>query len=103
MTEVDIISLIKQLGPFIGLLAFFVWRDKQREERLGCRLDTMQDRYATTMEGIVKDNSTSMQQMSGAANGMSKALSDHTIAVTRLTDVLHDKPCLLKGRDHDAI
>jgi hypothetical protein len=103
MNELDIISLVKQLGPFVGLLGFFIWRDKQREERLGTRLDAMQDRYATTMETIVRDNSKAMQQMAEAAAGMGKALSDHTVSDTRLADVLHDRPCILRGLDKETI
>ena len=30
----DWVELIKEVGPFLGILAFFVWRDYRREEHL---------------------------------------------------------------------
>jgi hypothetical protein len=96
----DLIEVAKQLGPFAGLLVFFVWRDAKREERLGARLDAMQERYAAAMEGTVKNCAESQNKMSEAVNSLVQTLPP---AMTRLADALHDKPCLLTIRDKESV
>lgn len=88
MDEATFFALLKQFGPFVMLLGFFVWRDKQREERLGARLDTMQDRYAATMETIVKDNTGAMSAMADAAKDTAIAVASNTQAVNALRETV---------------
>jgi hypothetical protein len=102
MTEVDLLSLLKQFGPFVGLLGFFVWRDKAREERLGMRLDAMQDRYATTMEGIAKDSILAMNRIANSTDALSKSVEVSAQSESKLADLIMEKPCLLKGRQDAA-
>ena len=35
------IELIKQVGPYIGLMFFFIWRDYRREEKLVKQIDDL--------------------------------------------------------------
>jgi hypothetical protein len=32
--DMNWISLIKEVGPYLGLMCFFIWRDYRREENL---------------------------------------------------------------------
>ena len=91
MFDPAFMEVLKQFGPFVALLVFFIWRDKQREERLGARLDAMQDRYAVTMETIVKDNTGAMESMAEAARGTSQALAANTTAITQLSALIQKK------------
>jgi hypothetical protein len=82
------LTLIKQVGPIAALLLFFVYRDKQREERLGARLDQMQDRYANTMETIVKDNTKAMESSAETAKAATTGLASCTEALNKLREVV---------------
>lgn len=35
-------TLVKQYGPLVAALAFFVWRDWRREDRLQTRVETLE-------------------------------------------------------------
>lgn len=35
------VSLIKEVGPYLGLMFFFIWRDYRREEKLVKRIDEL--------------------------------------------------------------
>ena len=35
------IEIIREIGPFAGIMMFFVWRDYKREDRLETRVDEL--------------------------------------------------------------
>ncbi len=35
------VTLIKEVGPYLGLMFFFIWRDYRREEKLVKRIDEL--------------------------------------------------------------
>lgn len=35
------VELIKQVGPYLGLMFFFIWRDYRREEQLVKQIDSL--------------------------------------------------------------
>ncbi len=37
------LELIREVGPYFGIMFFFVWRDYRREERLEKQLQKQQD------------------------------------------------------------
>lgn len=39
----DVLALVKQYGPYLAVLVFFVWKDYAREHRLEARIDSLQD------------------------------------------------------------
>lgn len=91
MSELELLALLKQFGPFVILLGFFIYRDKQREERLGARLDMMQDRFANTMETVVKDNTKAQEAVALATNSQTRILE-------RLVDEVRSIPCVFGER-----
>ncbi len=38
----DLITLVKELGPYVGLMFFFIWRDYRREEQLVKQITELQ-------------------------------------------------------------
>lgn len=38
----DWIALIKEVGPYLGLMFFFIWRDYRREEQLVKQITDLQ-------------------------------------------------------------
>ena len=37
------IALIKEVGPYLGLMFFFIWRDYRREEKLVKQIDDLNE------------------------------------------------------------
>jgi hypothetical protein len=58
----DALDILKQYGPFCGCLvlavAFFIWRDWKREDKLTKRISTLEDEYRSVLLPIIKDCST---------------------------------------------
>lgn len=81
MGEVEFITLFKSFGPLVVFLAYFIWRDKAREERLGKRLDEVQDRQATTFLTVIQDNTKAMQAAAAATQQSAAAMERLTSTV----------------------
>lgn len=53
----DYITLLKDFGPIVGIILFFIWRDWKREEGLIERVKQLEDFNTETLVKMVKDNS----------------------------------------------
>jgi len=72
--QVNLVQLLQQFGLPVVLVVFFVWRNSKREERMGRRMDELQDFQNTTLLQCVVDNTTAMREV---------------------TDALKTRPCLV--------
>lgn len=45
--EQTLLAILKEAGPFVTLIAFFVWRDYKREQSLG-KVNTEQQQFIQT-------------------------------------------------------
>ena len=50
----DAIALVKQFGPMLVAVVFFIWRDWKREDRLMKRIDKLEDEQRTIILPLVK-------------------------------------------------
>jgi len=54
----DAVEVVKQYGPFCGLLVlavvFFMWRDYKREQRLTKRIETLENETKTILIALVE-------------------------------------------------
>lgn len=62
----DLGNAIQEYGPFYGLLtatiAFFIWRDWKREEKLSARVTTLEDEFKNVLVPLVRDNTQALTQ-----------------------------------------
>lgn len=76
----DAIEILKQYGPFCGCLvlavAFFIWRDWKREDKLVKRIATLEDETRNVLLPLVKDctnviarNTSVMERLEKHLNG----------------------------------
>ena len=49
----DAIALVKQFGPMLVAVIFFIWRDWKREDRLMKRIDKLEDEQRTVILPLV--------------------------------------------------
>ena len=51
----DYVELLKDFGPFIGVILFFIWRDWKREDQLQARVSKLEEYNQTTLVSLVKE------------------------------------------------
>lgn len=51
----SLLTLLREFGPFAGLLLFFVWRDWKREDKLSNRVEALETYQRATLVGLLKD------------------------------------------------
>ncbi len=48
------VELIKEVGPYIGLMFFFIWRDYRREEKLVKQIDNLNEFIKETLMDLIE-------------------------------------------------
>jgi hypothetical protein len=71
-------EILKQYGPWIALVLFFVWQSWVREGKLGDQLNEVQKFIRETMSVVIRDN---------------------TEAMVGWRELLKQRPCLLEDVD----
>lgn len=51
----DYMELLKDFGPLIGIVLFFIWRDWRREENLVERVEKLEDFNTEVLTNLVKE------------------------------------------------
>lgn len=51
----DFINLLKDFGPLVGVVIFFIWRDWKREENLVDRVQKLEDFNTEVLSNMVRD------------------------------------------------
>ncbi len=81
----DFVELLKQFGPLLGAVLFFIWRDWKREERLSNRIEKLEDEQREIILPLVErstqviaENTTVMQRLERALHKLAedKRVSD---------------------------
>jgi hypothetical protein len=54
--EAGIATLIRDFGPLIGVIIFFIWRDWKREESLVERVESLERYQQDTLASLTKQN-----------------------------------------------
>jgi hypothetical protein len=60
----DWISMIRELGPLVSAILFFIWRDWKREQRLSKRIEKLDDYHKETLVHLVEKGTTILVQNS---------------------------------------
>jgi hypothetical protein len=53
----DLIAVLKDFGPLVGTILFFIWRDWRREENLVERVKQLEAFNTEVLTQMVKENS----------------------------------------------
>lgn len=60
----DWLPLLRDFGPVIGVLIFFVWKDWRREDRLSGRVEKLETYQKETLALLVEKSTESIAQSS---------------------------------------
>ena len=64
MVTFDWQAVIRELGPLMGVILFFIWRDWKRETRLSTRVEKLEDYQKETLVHLVEKGTTVLVQNS---------------------------------------
>lgn len=59
----DWIALIKEVGPYLGLMFFFIWRDYRREEQLVKQITELQKFIRDELMGLIEKTNEALQNV----------------------------------------
>lgn len=51
----DYYQVLKDFGPMIGVILFFIWRDWKREDMLQSRVEKLEQYNQTTLVALVRE------------------------------------------------
>jgi len=51
----EVVALLKDFGPLVGIILFFIWRDWRREENLLERVQKLEDFNTEVLSNMVKE------------------------------------------------
>lgn len=54
MLNDGLIMLLREFGPVVGVILFFVWRDWKREDRLSSRIESLETYQRETLVDLLK-------------------------------------------------
>lgn len=57
------IELIKQVGPYIGLMFFFIWRDYRREEKLVKQIDDLNSFIKKELMDLIEQTNEALRHV----------------------------------------
>lgn len=57
-------SMIRDFGPLMGVVLFFIWRDWKREARLSERVEKLEDYQKETITHLVEKGTAALAQSS---------------------------------------
>lgn len=57
-------SMLRELGPLMGVILFFIWRDWKREARLSERIEKLEDYQKETLVHLVEKGTSALVQSS---------------------------------------
>jgi len=70
-------SLLRDFGPIIGVILFFIWRDWKREDALQDRVTRLEAYQQNTLVQLVKDTTAALAQNSEYLKWSGRILEKH--------------------------
>jgi hypothetical protein len=64
--EAAFIAVMKEYGPFVALIGFFVWRDYKREQSLGKVITELQEFQRNTLLTLIQKTTEAIMACTNA-------------------------------------
>ncbi len=90
------VEILKDVGPFIGIIIFFVWRDWRREEKLYDRVERLEDYQKQILENLVEKSTAALTQSSECIKWIGRVLEHLVRVCPRIIGQSCDRPETLK-------
>jgi len=89
-------DLLKNFGPMVGLIVFFIWRDWQRETMLNTRIENLEKYQREVLESLVTKATTALTQTSDGLKWIGHVVDRLSRVCPRMVGQECDKPEGLK-------
>jgi len=73
----ELMNLLRDFGPIIGVILFFIWRDWKREDVLQGRVTRLETYQQETLVQLVKDTTEALAQNSEFLKWSGRILEKH--------------------------
>jgi hypothetical protein len=83
VAAVDFVALVREFGPWVSAVIFFIWRDFKREERLTGRITVLEDQQRSVILPLVEKTSTVIAHNTEVMGRLEKSLE---LAVCKYKD-----------------
>jgi|WetSurMetagenome_2_1015567.scaffolds.fasta_scaffold24663_5 hypothetical protein len=86
------IDILKEVGPFVAILIFFIWRDWKREQRLTEQVEALAAYQRDTLENLVEKTISALTQGSECIKWIGRVLEHLVRVCPRMVGRDCDKP-----------
>ena len=93
MELMALIELLQTVGVPLGLLAFFLWWQYKKEEKMGARIEKREDLMTNRIAHLENGQRETLFQLQRESI---TALSDVSHALIRFTELVDKMPCVHK-------
>lgn len=73
----DFLSIAKSFGPVASVVAFFLWRDFLREDRMATRINQLEDELRNVVMPLVKETSAVIARATSVLERIEPLLEHH--------------------------
>jgi hypothetical protein len=83
--------LLREFGPWIGIILFFIWRDWRREDRLTIRVEELEKYQRDTLVDLLKKTTVSLTNNSECLKWIGRII-DRVCGKCPRWEVIPDQP-----------
>lgn len=89
-------EILKTVGPFVGVILFFIYRDYRREEKLNKRVENLETYQKEILESLVEKSTVALTQSSECIKWIGRVLEHLVRVCPRIIGQECDKPETLR-------
>ena len=90
------LEILKTVGPFVGVILFFIYRDYRREEKLNKRVENLETYQKEILESLVEKSTVALTQSSECIKWIGRVLEHLVRVCPRIIGQECDKPETLR-------
>lgn len=84
----DILHVLREFGPLIGVVVFFIWRDWKRESSLSDRIVALEEQQRDVLLQTIKETTSVVERNTVVMEQNTRVMEQNVAALSRLYDVV---------------
>lgn len=89
-------EILKTVGPFVGVILFFIYRDYRREEKFNKQVENLETYQKEILESLVEKSTVALTQSSECIKWIGRVLEHLVRVCPRIIGQECDKPETLR-------
>lgn len=87
-------SMLRELGPIVAVIFFFIWRDWRREASLSSRIERLEDYQKETLVQLVEKGTAALVQSSEVIKWIGRVMERATTRCPYIESPPQEMPCI---------